>query len=84
MLKALRLTLIVSATSFCFAAPAMGVTKKPHAESKQKVTTVTTTAANRAESDLQVRLIKNLLAEEEINSDAYLAQVEKIRKKLGQ
>lgn len=45
---------------------------------------VTTTAANRAESDIQVRLIKNLLSDEEISSESYLAQVEKIRKKLGQ
>ncbi len=50
----------------------------------QCLKSVTTTAANRAESDIQVRLIKNLLSDEEISSESYLAQVEKIRKKLGQ
>lgn len=50
----------------------------------QSLKGVTTPAANRAESDIQVRLIKNLLSEDEITSESYLAQVEKIRKKLGQ
>lgn len=66
---------------------AFGVVKKsgsPLTAEQSGLKGVTTPAANRAESDIQVRLIKNLLSEDGITSESYLAQVEKIRKKLGQ
>lgn len=53
-------------------------------KSQDAVMSVTTSAANRAESDIQIRRIKSLLAEAEISSDAFFTQVENMRKKLGQ
>lgn len=84
MMPALSLVVAISAAIFTFSASALAVTSKPGHQQVQDVTFITTNAANRAESDLQVRLIKNLLADEEINSEAYLAQIERMRKRLGQ
>lgn len=80
----LRLTF--SALLALYAAEGLAVTAATLKGQKDKdsVMTVTTSAANRAESDIQIRRIKGLLAEAEITSDTFFTQVENMRKKLGQ